>query len=126
MAVYQSHDFHPRWADCLNAGDLDTLVSLYEPEAVLMAQPGQCVSGHEAIRAALAGLLSLKGTIALEPRQVIEADGIALLVSTWRMTGTAPDGTPLELAGQTTDIIRRQPDGTWRAVIDDPYGVQGL
>ncbi len=126
MAVYQSRDFHPLWADCLNAGDLDTLISLYEPEAALMAQPGQCVSGHAAIRAALAGLLSLKGTIALEPRQVVEADGIALLLSHWRMTGTAPDGTPLDLAGQTTDIIRRQPDGTWRAVIDNPYGFQGL
>ena len=126
MAVYQSHDFHPLWADCLNAGDLDTLISLYEPEAAFVAQPCQCVSGHAAIRTVLAGLLSLKGTITLEPRQVIEADGLALLVSTWHMTSTAPDGTPLELAGQTTDIIRRQPDGTWRAVIDNPYGVQAL
>jgi hypothetical protein len=28
----------------------------------------------------------------------------------------------LEMAGRTADVVRRQPDGTWLFVIDDPYG----
>jgi uncharacterized protein (TIGR02246 family) len=123
MPVYQLHDLHPVWAAGVNAGDLEALMALYEPDAALVAQPGQTVAGSEAIRAALAWLLSLKGAIAIEPRQIIEADGIGLLISDWRMTATGADGAPVELTGRTTDIARRQPDGAWRVVIDNPYGV---
>jgi ketosteroid isomerase-like protein len=39
------------------------------------------------------------------------------------MWATAPGGSPLELAGRFTDVVRRQPDGRWLFVIDNPYGV---
>jgi ketosteroid isomerase-like protein len=28
------------------------------------------------------------------------------------------------MEGRTTDIVRRQADGSWLFVIDDPYGTQ--
>ena len=35
-----------------------------------------------------------------------------------------PDGKggPTVMGADTTEVIRRQPDGTWRYIIDDPYG----
>ena len=30
---------------------------------------------------------------------------------------------PVTMSGRTTDVARRQPDGTWRWVIDAPFGV---
>lgn len=40
----------------VNAGDLDSLVDLYEPGATLVSAPGQMAVGRDAIREALGGL----------------------------------------------------------------------
>jgi ketosteroid isomerase-like protein len=48
---------------CLNVGDLDGLVALYEPDAVFEPQPGVVVHGRAAVRDALDQLLALGPTI---------------------------------------------------------------
>jgi ketosteroid isomerase-like protein len=40
----------------------------------------------------------------------------------WTFAGTGPDGTPVKLAGHSADVLRRQIDGSWRFVIDNPWG----
>lgn len=47
--------------DTFNAGDLDGLVSLFEPEAVLVPAPGQVAAGSDAIREAFTGFLATWG-----------------------------------------------------------------
>jgi ketosteroid isomerase-like protein len=47
---------------------------------------------------------------------------LALLQGEWAFVGTAPDGSPVELAGRSAEVVRRQPDGSWRYVIDHPFG----
>ena len=41
----------------VNAGDLDGLVELYEPDGAVVFQPGQPTVGRDAIRVALAQML---------------------------------------------------------------------
>ncbi len=36
--------------------------------------------------------------------------------------GHEGDGNPVELHGTTSELVRRQPDGTWKYVIDHPFG----
>jgi ketosteroid isomerase-like protein len=36
--------------------------------------------------------------------------------------GEVVTGVEVEMAAQTSDVLRRQDDGTWRFVIDNPYG----
>jgi uncharacterized protein (TIGR02246 family) len=48
-----------------NAGDIDALVALYEPQAVLVAQSGQVAQGHAAVREGFDAFLSLKPTLNL-------------------------------------------------------------
>jgi uncharacterized protein (TIGR02246 family) len=108
----------------LNAGDLDGLLALYEPNASFTAQPGQVVTGTAAIREAIAGFLSLKPSITLDTRVLGESPGIALMTSRWRLTGTGPDGAPVELTGESAEVVRQQPDGSWLFVVDTPYGLE--
>ncbi len=122
MPVRTPQDVHTLWAEAFNRGSLDALMGLYEPGASFVPQPGQVVSGLDAVRQALAGLLALRGTIHLQPRMVVQAEDVAQLLSTWTISATGQDGKPVTLTGQTTDVVRRQPDGTWRIVIDNPYG----
>ena len=123
MAAREPGAVHRLFAERFSAGDLDGLVALYEPDAVLVAQPGQVARGTEAIREALGGFLAHKGTFHLEPGGVFRAGDLALLVSSWTLKGTGPDGMPLDLAATTADVVRRQPDGTWLVAIDNPWGV---
>jgi ketosteroid isomerase-like protein len=32
-------------------------------------------------------------------------------------------GSAVDLGGNTTEVVRRQADGTWRYVIDDPFSI---
>jgi uncharacterized protein (TIGR02246 family) len=111
-----------RFADHLNDGDLDAMTGLYEPEATFVAEPGVQLRGLETIREALQGFLALKPTISGEIQSVIETGGVALVVNRWRLEGTGPEGDPIEMSGLSADVVRRQADGSWRVLIDDPWG----
>jgi ketosteroid isomerase-like protein len=64
-----------------SARDIDALISLYEPGATMVPQPGATVHGSSAIREALTQFLALEGRLNLEIGKVIEANDIALVFS---------------------------------------------
>lgn len=106
----------------INRGDLDAALTLYEPDAVLVAQPGQIARGRAAIRAALAGFVSLKPTLRGQAQQIVEAGDIVLYCSRWTLIGSSPDGKKVEMGGFSSDVLRRQSDGKWLIAIDNPWG----
>jgi uncharacterized protein (TIGR02246 family) len=110
------------FASALGRGDVDGAMALYDPEAVLAPRPGGQVIGLEAIRAALEQFVALKPRLTGEITKVLTANGVALVMNRWRLTGTQPDGMPVELSGHSADVVRRDGDGGWRILIDDPWG----
>ncbi len=106
----------------LSTGDLDGIMALYEPSACLVPQPGQVLQGAAAIREGIAGFMALKPTMNMESRTVVQADDLAIVYTKWRLSGTGPDGGAINMSGQSTDVMRRQPDDTWLCVIDNPFG----
>jgi uncharacterized protein (TIGR02246 family) len=106
----------------INSGNLDSLMPLYESEAAFATQPGSLAPGAGGIRDALNGFISLNGTLDLEVTRVLEVDDLALVIGVWSFDGTAPDGEPVRLEAKNADVLRRQADGTWRFVIDNPWG----
>ncbi len=124
MAARKPEEVHRLFSDALNAGQIDALMALYEPGASLVPEPGQLVTGTEAIRRALGAFLAMKPTITVGTRKSIQAGDIALLYSTWSLRGTGPDGKAVTMAGQGTEVVRQQPDGTWRLVVDNPSAVE--
>jgi ketosteroid isomerase-like protein len=114
------------FVNAMNQGDLDTALSMYEPGASLVVQPGTVVTGTPALREALAGFAALKPTITTEAYKIMEADGVALYCSCWTMRGTDPAGNPVQLCGRSSDVLRRQPDGNWLIALDNPFGAEIL
>jgi ketosteroid isomerase-like protein len=92
-----------------NAGDVEGLVALYEPGAVLALPRGRLAVGHEEIRQVYAELLAGRPRFASADQQPVIRNGDLALTST-----CLPGG------GATVEVARRQPDGTWRWVIDQP------
>src|SRR2546425_1626092 len=88
--------------NALNSGNLDAAVSLYEPSAVLVAQPGKVARGTTALREALSAFIALKPALVSRREQVIEVDGGALYTTDWRLAGTGPTGKPARKDGRST------------------------
>lgn len=95
----------------------------YEPEAVLVPRPGNPMTNAAARIAAHNHLLGFGLPMRAHTRRVYIADDLALLLVDWSITGTSRQGYPIDLRGTATDVARRGPDGHWRYVIDNPFGV---
>ena len=106
--------------------NIEALLDLFEFDAVFVEPvSGAVLRGHERIRRAAADMFESKPRIeGTAPPKVWIAGDVALVFSKWAMEGSGPDGRPFRQAGTATDVMRRQPDGTWRYVIDNPAGIQ--
>ena len=108
--------------DGINSGNIEGLMSLYEPEAAFASQPGNLGHGPAAVRESLGAFIGMRGRLDLKVTRVLEAGGLAFVAGVWSFTGTGPDGKPVTLTGRNGDVLRRQADGSWRFVIDNPWG----
>jgi uncharacterized protein (TIGR02246 family) len=106
----------------INTGNFEMLMALYEPEAAFATHPGTLAHGLGGIRDALGGFVAMNGKLDLEVSRVLQAGDLALVVGEWSFTGTGPGVEPVTLAARNADVLRRQADGTWRFVIDNPWG----
>jgi ketosteroid isomerase-like protein len=116
-------EINDRFGHAYNDNDLEGMLSLYEPGAVLDFGHGGIVRGLDAIRAALAPFIALRGTISYKRRFCVVSGDLALISIEYALTGgKAPDGSPVDSSGATVELARRQSDGTWKYVIDLPNG----
>ena len=123
MPAQSPEEIHVLLAAAFNAGDLDAFGDLHEDDATVIVPPeGRPVSGRDAIRAAVAPILAAASEFRTEVAGKLEADGLALTRARWSLLAT--DGAERrEMSGRGTIVSRRQDDGSWRIVIDDPMGV---
>ncbi len=118
MVAKTPTEVHKLFAKLFSAGDLEGLMSLYEDEATLVQRTGESVNGKAAIRQSLSGLLSMRIQMKLEVRKTIQAGDLALLLSTWQLESEGASEELPKSSGQTSDVARRQADGSWLLVID--------
>jgi ketosteroid isomerase-like protein len=103
----QPEDLDRFFTERANAGDVDGVVALYEPEAVLAFPAGQLTIGTESIRKVYAELLAGARRFEGEIRPAIRNGDVAI-------TSTTRAGNA------TVEVAHRQPDGTWLWMIDQP------
>lgn len=114
---------HPEaFATAFGGDDPAAVEVMYEDGALLVPSPGNPVTGPERA-AANERFRSLGLPLQVRPRHVYTAGDIALLIVDWTIEGPGPDGEPVHISGTATDVARRGDDGTWRYVIDNPFGV---
>ena len=112
---------HVLFVDAFNAGDIDSLVALYELNAVLVVN-GQSVTGQQSIRNVYRSFLALRPRMPLTTQSVVVFDdSLAVLHGDWVLEPALADETGNTTRGLSTEVVRRQPDGSWRFVIDSPH-----
>lgn len=110
------------FAEELNKGNLSYLLSQYETDACFVSQSGEIIKGQENIRQILQKFIDMKGKLETSVKNVFNTRDIALVISEWSFSGIGPDGKAGSIRGRATDVLRQQSDGTWRIVIDNPWG----
>ena len=119
MPARTPEEIHAMLSAAFRAGDLEAFLELYEPDATLIVPPeGQRVSGREEIRSAVAPTIAQRPRFSSEVERKLEADGIALTCVRWRAVGE--DDAAVEMEGWGAVVSRRQEDGAWRILLDDP------
>ena len=98
-------------------GDLDSVLSVYDPEAVFLNQSREVTKGKEGLRQVLAPLAAAKTVFEFKVKQIIQTGGIALMHTEWTVSGREP------ITQYAIEVARRQPDGTWCWLIGDPFTV---
>jgi uncharacterized protein (TIGR02246 family) len=106
----------------INTGNLDSLMTLYEPDACFATRPGKLAKNSESIRQSLRSFIDSKGKLDLKVKRVLQASDLALVTTEWSFSGTGSDGNAVNMAAKSSDVLRQQADGTWRFVIDNPWG----
>lgn len=108
------HDLIEAFVSAFNRGDAAALDDIYDDHGVLVPAPGQPMTGDQR-RAATVHLLSLGKPMQAKVRHIYESGDIALIIVDWSIEG-------LGMSGTATDVVRRDEGGTWRYVIDNPFG----
>jgi len=122
MAARTPEDLSRLFKERMALGDVDGVVALYEPGAVLVSPEGVATTGPTAIRDALAGLAAMRPRFTMTvTRTVRTADDLAVAYNDWQLAAVDPEGKPVAMAGRAVEVSRRQPDGTWLYAIDDPF-----
>lgn len=106
-AAREPNDLERLFVERANAGDLDGLVALYEPDAVLDSGNGEVAVGTQEIREFFARFLADRPQ--LDPSLQSEA---------LRSGELALTSSRLSNGDITAEVARRQPDGTWLWVVD--------
>lgn len=93
-----------------NAGDAEGVALLYEEDAVLAYPPGGQTVGRAAIQALWGKVLENRPHFEQEPPLPTLVSGDIALTST----------PPKDKAGARAQVVRRQADGSWLRVLDQP------
>jgi ketosteroid isomerase-like protein len=109
-----------------NEGDIATYLACYERDATIVLQPGTVASGEAGLRAFFTFYLSLKPVFTVVRREFLEGSEVTLHLSQWTLTGTDASGQAIAWAGRTTDVLRKQSDGSWLVSLDNPWGTSLL
>ncbi|MFD9961770.1 YybH family protein [Amycolatopsis sp. NPDC058986] len=105
----EPNDLGRYFVERANTGDVDGLVALYEPDAVLAFPPGHLATGHAEIREVFERMVAAGTVISPGRQQPALVNGDLALTATTLTTGEV-----------TAEIARRQPDGSWLRVADRP------
>ena len=111
-----------RMTTAFEAGDVDQVLSAYEPGASVLFEPGRAVSDQHVMRASFAQWSALSPQFEYSGHEVLVAGGLALHLAPWTMRGRGPDGRAVEQRGLSVAVLRRQVTGEWLIVIDNPHG----
>jgi uncharacterized protein (TIGR02246 family) len=118
-------EVYATYLKAFNTGDLEGTLACYEDHACFMSRSGRAACGSEGLREIFRTTFANRPHMRFNVRKVIPAgNDLALVVLEWRSKAISAEGEIKLWSGMATDIVRRQSDGEWKIVLDNPYGIE--
>ncbi len=109
--------------DAFQKNDIASVMASYESEATVVFEPGSPVSDAAQLEQMFSGMAMVNPIFEYSAgHEVIVNGDIALHIAPWSMTGKTPDGQDIAQSGLSVAVLRKQQDGSWKMVIDNPHG----
>ncbi len=109
------------------AGDMATVMQSYEAAATVVFEPEAAVSDAAQLEQMFAGMAAMNPEFTYPSgHEVVVSGDIAVHIAPWAMKAQSPDGQTIEQSGLSVAVLRKQPDGGWKMVIDNPHGARLL
>lgn len=102
--------------------DIDKVMSCYEPNSVVVFEPESPVSDSNTLREMFTGMSIANPVFTYSGHEVFISGNIATHIAPWEMTAKAPDGSEIKQSGLSVAVLRKQKNGEWLMVIDNPHG----
>lgn len=103
--------------------NIDRVLTSYEDGAAVVFEPGKRVSDPVVLKQMFEGAFQLNPKFSYpNGHEVYISNDIALHIAPWVMTGKAPDGAEVEQSGLSVAVLRKQVNGSWLLVLDNPHG----
>ncbi len=102
--------------------DIDGVLTTYEAGAAVMFEPQKPVYGKGNLGAAFSEFVGMNPQYTFGSHEVYVSGDIATHIAPWKMSGQLPDGNAIEQSGLSVAVLRKQADGSWLMVQDNPHG----
>lgn len=107
--------------EAFNNRDMDSIIASYENGAAIMFEPGKAISNTETIKQLFKGFFQVNPKFTYpKGHEVYIANDIAMHIAPWTMVGKAPDGSDIVQSGLSVAVLRKQENGDWLMVLDNP------
>jgi uncharacterized protein (TIGR02246 family) len=117
---HKPEDWPRQFVEHFNAGDLDAVMPLYEPEARFVTRSGETLVGRDAIRKVLGGLIEANTQFQSRVVKTAIVGDIAQLYTDFEGTRVDDGGKTIPVRNKAIEVLRRQPDGSWKLIMGDP------
>lgn len=122
-STLQPEDIPSAFDSALNRGDIDAVMMLFHPRAIMRMTDGTVAEGSVALRNALGNLIAVRPKLRNSIRRVIRTDEIALVLLDWEIRIAPPGQEEIVESGIATQVVERHEDGIWRLRISNPLGI---
>lgn len=102
--------------------DIDGVLTTYEDGAIVMFEPQKPVSGKDNLKMAFTQFATMNPKFTFTGHEIYISGNIATHIAPWTMVGQMPDGSKIEQSGLSIAVLRKQADGTWLMIQDNPSG----
>lgn len=102
--------------------DLEGVMKTYEPQALVVFEPELPISDETELRNKFIQAFQINPKFTYSGHEVFVNGNLATHFAPWTMTGQAPDGTPITQTGLSVAILRKQDNGQWLIIFDNPHG----
>jgi len=116
----RAEDAHTTLAAAFNTGDVATVMSMYDETGIIVPEPGKTATGRAQFEESIRAILSIKGKMEIKTVYFLQTGNIALGRSEWSIT----DGGEVKISAKGIEVMKQQPDGTWKIVIDQAFGAE--